>query len=118
MSRATYAKKRNEQLGMDAGVAVNRLRRIIMFELAKEAGRATCFRCGKPIEVYTEFSVDHKEPWLDSSNPNRVFFDWNNIAFSHLFCNIQSNRGGTSRKGIRRERPASPDSFSGRTAGL
>lgn len=31
-------------------------------------------------------------PWLDSDNPISNFFDLNNIAFSHLKCNIADRR--------------------------
>ena len=39
-------------------------------------------------------------PWLDSINPKESFFDINNIAFSHLSCNVGAggNRGSHNSK--------------------
>lgn len=46
----------------------------------------------KKIETVKELSIEQKTPWLDSENPVSVFFDLNNIAFSHLKCNIADRR--------------------------
>ena len=46
----------------------------------------------KKIEAVEEFSIEHKMTWLDSSKPIHNFFDPNNIAFSHLKCNIADRR--------------------------
>lgn len=59
-----------------------------MFSLAGKLGLLVCHRCSKKIETVKEFSIDHKEPWQNSTTPNKLFFDNDNIAFSHLFCNI------------------------------
>lgn len=37
-----------------------------------------------------ELSIEHKTPWLDSEDPKALFFDLNNIAFSHLSCNVSA----------------------------
>lgn len=84
--------KKKEQLGVSLGTAAARLRKNIMFNLAKKAGDDFCFRCGKKIETVEEFSIEHKLPWLDSETPVELFFDLNNIAFSHLGCNVGSAR--------------------------
>ncbi|MBP7540882.1 MAG: hypothetical protein KA802_13235 [Saprospiraceae bacterium] len=34
------------------------------------------------------FSIEHKVSWLNSNNPVELYFDLNNISFSHLSCNI------------------------------
>src|SRR6476620_6165346 len=84
--------KKVEQLGMPQGTANARLRKNLTFHLAKQLGQHFCFRCEKEIETVEEFSVEHKEPWLDSENPSDMFFNLENIAFSHLKCNIASGR--------------------------
>ena len=76
------------QLGIPHGTANGRLRKIVLFELLKRHNENICFQCGKFIENVEEFSVEHKVPWLDSENPTKLFFDIDNIAFSHLRCNI------------------------------
>lgn len=87
-----YNIKKAEQLGMPSGTASSRLKKILMFELAKLTGKDICYRCNKLIETVEEFSLEHKVPWLDSANPIESFFDLNNIAFSHLSCNISDSR--------------------------
>lgn len=85
-------KKKREQLGMDDSTASHKLRKLILFSLVQQTGQDICFRCQTKIETVEELSIEHKVPWLDSSNPIRVFFDLNNIAFSHLRCNIANRR--------------------------
>lgn len=85
-------KKRDDQLGMDFGTANSKLRKNLLFELSKQLQLDICFRCGKKIEKENEFSIDHKVPWLDSTRPLELFFDFNNIAFSHLHCNTSHGR--------------------------
>lgn len=82
--------KKAEQLGMPYGTASNRLRKLILFKLLQECGKDTCYRCGKKIENPNELSIEHKINWLDSDNPVEIFFDLENIAFSHLSCNSRA----------------------------
>jgi hypothetical protein len=44
-----------------------------------------CFKCAKEIVTVDELSIEHKEPWEGRSA--ELFWDLNNIAFSHLRCN-------------------------------
>ena len=83
---------KSEQLGMAFGTAGNRLRKQLMFELVVQAGRDTCYRCGEPITCSEHLSIDHKEPWQDSDDPPAMFFDLENVTFSHLACNIGAGR--------------------------
>jgi len=78
-------KNKSDQLGMPFGTAASKLRKHIMFYLAKKAGYDKCFRCGKKIESVDEFTIEHKVPWMNN-NPD-LFWDMNNIAFSHNKCN-------------------------------
>jgi len=38
------------------------------------------------------FSIEHVIPWLDSEDPVKLFFDLDNISFSHLKCNVEDAR--------------------------
>lgn len=80
------------QLGMSHGLASNRLKKILLFELAKKLNYNICYRCGEEIKSSDGLSMDHKIPWIHSVNPVELFFDINNVAFSHLKCNISHKR--------------------------
>ena len=94
MSKASK-KKKMEQLGMNPATAANQLRKKILFSLLKEAGLDNCYHCGEKIEFIMELSIEHKIPWLDSDNPGKLYFDLDNIAFSHLSCNTSAGRRAT-----------------------
>jgi hypothetical protein len=85
-------KKKDGQLGVAYGTACNRLRRLVLFKLVVECKRDICYHCGKAIEFVDELSIEHKIPWLDSEEPEKLFFDLDNIAFSHLACNSAAAR--------------------------
>lgn len=70
---------------MPFGTAMGRLRKILLFEQLKKHGEHVCFKCSKFIETVEELSVEHKQPWLHVSP--ELFWDIDNIAFSHLKCN-------------------------------
>jgi len=82
--------KKTQQLGMNPSTASGRLVKDILFKLAIDAGHK-CYRCGGDLDRDT-FSIEHKEPWLDSKDPKGLYFDQANIAFSHLKCNVGSAR--------------------------
>lgn len=85
------------ELGVSIGTAANRLRKMIMFDMARKLDMLDCFKCGKPIETPEEFSIEHMIPWLHN-DPN-LFWDLDNIAFSHLKCHVaHTNRGGIYRR--------------------
>jgi len=83
---------KSNQLGMPFGTASSKLRKQILFNLLKKYGENICFKCKKEILNEEELSIEHKEPWLHSKSPKELFFDINNIAFSHLMCNITVHR--------------------------
>lgn len=97
-------KTKSEQLGMNASTAYARLRKMIMFQLIKETNKDICYHCGEKIENVEDLSIEHKEKWLYSDNPADLFFDLDNIAFSHLSCNIKDSRPGIKPAGISGER--------------
>ena len=84
--------KKTKQLGMNPGTAANRLRKSILFSFAQKLGYAWCYQCATEIKDIDRFTIEHKKPWLDSSNPKENFFDLDNIAFSHSSCNYAAAR--------------------------
>lgn len=76
---------------MSHGKAANRLRKEILFSLIEKCGLNFCYRCGKEMSE-DNFSIDHKDPWLHSDNPIELFFNLNNITFSHSVCNSSAAR--------------------------
>lgn len=85
-------KKMAMQLGMPQGTAAHKLRKAIMFQMIQKLDLDWCFQCGNKIETIEELSVEHKIPWLDKENAKELFFDLDNIAFSHLKCNVSAKR--------------------------
>lgn len=77
---------------MKPGTAANKLRKKILFALARECNYDICYRCRDIIKSEEELSIEHKEAWLYSENPKEKFFDLSNVAFSHLKCNISAKR--------------------------
>lgn len=84
--------KKQKQLGIHPSTAAAILRKKILFKLIKDTENDICFQCNKKIENIDELSIEHKKPWLDSEKPLELFFDLENIAFSHLKCNIGAGR--------------------------
>lgn len=72
---------------MNPSTASGRLVKDLLFLLVVETGRDVCYRCGEKVSRKT-FSIEHKESWLDSEDPVTRFFDTDNIAYSHLTCNV------------------------------
>lgn len=91
--------KKQDQLGMPIGTATNRLKKSVLFSLLKKLDENICFQCNQVIDLEDDLSIEHKIPWLDSQNPVEMFFDLDNIAFSHLSCNIGSARRTFSKHG-------------------
>jgi len=80
-----YSKKKSDQLGMNFSTACARLKKQILFNFIKMNNMDICFRCGLKIKTYKELSIDHKIDWLD--NDVKLFWDLENISFSHIKCN-------------------------------
>ncbi len=70
---------------MPFGTACARLKKNVFFDLVKKVSLSRCFRCGKFIETAEELSIDHKVDWMGSDIS--LFWDIENIAFSHRKCN-------------------------------
>ena len=85
--------KKKNQLGMHPSTASNRLKKSVLFSFAKKLDLNWCYQCGAEIEDIHKFTLEHKKPWLDSDEPEELFFDLDNIAFSHASCNYRASRG-------------------------
>lgn len=89
--------KKNQTLGMNHGTATHRLRKMILFSLLIRLKENNCFKCGKVIDAIEELSIEHKLPW--EGRDAKLFWDLDNIAFSHLKCNRPHvNSGGPAPK--------------------
>ena len=93
-------KEKAKQLGMPQGTAANRLRKMIMFSMMIALELDNCWQCGEKIEHVSDLSIEHKIPWLHSDDPIGLYFDLDNIAFSHLKCNVGSGRRYINREEI------------------
>jgi hypothetical protein len=82
--------KKTKQLGMNFSTANGRLIRNILFNLVQKSNLDYCFHCAAQIESIKDFSIEHKIPWQD--NDIVLFWDLNNIAFSHKKCNYRMGR--------------------------
>lgn len=82
---------KEKQLGINLSTARNRLLKDILFSLLVETGKDTCYRCKNPLSK-EDFSIEHITPWLHSANPTDLYFDLNNISFSHMHCNTIARR--------------------------
>jgi hypothetical protein len=90
MSKNTDLK--TKQLGMPIGTASNKLRKSILWKYIVLSGDNFCFQCGSEIISQDDLSIEHKIPWLHSKDPLSLFMDLDNIAFSHLSCNVGAAR--------------------------
>lgn len=82
--------KKRDQLGMPFGTASARLKKNMLLHMLQRLNEDKCYRCGLKIETPDELSLDHKEPWLDNSTD--LFWDLDNISFSHPTCNTNARR--------------------------
>ena len=53
------------------------------------------------IKTVEGLSIEHKTPWLDRENAKELFWDLDNIAFSHLSCN-----SGARKQTVKMEHPS------------
>lgn len=81
--------KKSEQLGMNPSTASGRLIKDLLWNFINLQGMNTCHHCGKEMTRET-FSIEHVIPWLDSEDPVGLYFDLDNIKFSHLACNCKA----------------------------
>ena len=72
---------KRQQLGMSPVTARNQLVQQLLFHMAHKCGDDICFQCKQK-----------KIPWLHSEDPKSLFFDLNNVWFSHRACNYGAAR--------------------------
>ena len=89
---------KNRLLGMPYGTATGRLRKMILFDLLRQFDFDHCFRCDQQIASIDDLSIEHITPWQGADDPKVAFFDLENIAFSHLRCNIQASEPANAKK--------------------
>jgi len=94
------SKRKSKFLGMPHGTAVGRLRKKVLFHFLKKYNENVCVRCEKEIETADELSIEHIKPW-EGRDPE-LFWDMNNIAFSHMKCNVPHFQGAVK---LRKEAP-------------
>ena len=82
---------KQEQLGMNPSTASHRLVKDILWSLIEKTEQDNCHQCGEKMQR-DNFSIEHKEPWLHSEKPAELYFDLDNISFSHLRCNVEARR--------------------------
>ena len=87
-----------QQLGMSHGEAAGKLRKKILFSLLVRLKENVCFKCGSAVETDDDLSIEHKQPW--ENRETSLFWDLENIAFSHTKCNVPHIRRGGEPKRI------------------
>jgi hypothetical protein len=85
--------KKQHQLGMNPSTASGRLVKDLLWNFVETTGQSACCKCGEPMSRET-FSIEHVTPWLDSEDPVGLYFDLENISYSHRACNIKDARRG------------------------
>jgi hypothetical protein len=81
---------KSAQLGMSVSTARARLVKMLLFRELQRSGNDKCYRCGKVIDDIDHLSIEHKEPWLHASPT--LFWDLDNVEFSHMTCNSSAAR--------------------------
>ena len=76
---------------MNPSTASGRLVKDLLWDMIVQLDKDICFHCNKPMQR-DNFSIEHKKPWLDSEDPVGLYFDLDNISFSHLKCNFERAR--------------------------
>lgn len=81
---------KKQQLGMAPSNARNQLIRMIIFDfICKE--NIVCYRCETNMSL-ENYSIEHKIAWLHSEDPVGLYFNLDNVTFSHLQCNVEARR--------------------------
>lgn len=80
------SKRKSEFLGMPFGTATARLKKMILFSLLQKFQIDSCYVCNEKIDRIQDLTIEHILPW--EGRDVSLFWDLNNIAFSHIRCNI------------------------------
>ena len=93
---------------MSATTAKHRLERMILFQLIQQTQRDKCYVCDYRIEEVDQLSIEHKLPWYGDDRDSNLYWNLDNIAFSHRKCNLPHRRGNGGIK----QRIVSPEGMS------
>lgn len=85
-------------LGMPAGRAQYKLSRMVLFRQLQKHSENICSRCGQEIQSVNDLSIEHLKPWEGRSG--KLFWDLDNVAFSHKACNRPHVHGSVSRRKV------------------
>lgn len=86
-----------QQLGMSHGAAATRLRKLVLFRQLEKHQENVCVKCSGRILTADDLSLEHIKPW--EGRDASLFWDLENVAFSHVVCNLPHVRhGGTFRR--------------------
>lgn len=85
------SEKKKLQLGMNPSTASGRLVKDLLWNFIEKTGQNHCCKCGEMMSRDT-FSIEHIVPWLDSEDPTGLYFNLENISYSHLICNVADRR--------------------------
>ena len=85
--------KKSTVLGQNISTASSRLKKLLLYKLLVDYAINICYRCNELIEDEAELSIDHKIAWLNSATPVELFYDLDNIGFSHFRCNARASTG-------------------------
>jgi hypothetical protein len=99
--------KIKEQLGVSIGTARCRLVRLIIFDFIIKTANNKCFKCLSPMTL-EDFTIEHKKPWFNQNKASDLYFDLENISFSHAKCNRPDNPNWNNSS----KRIDSPEGFS------
>jgi len=55
--------------------------------MARQLDMDVCCRCGEKIKDIEKFTIDHVQPWENQADARTLFFDLENVAFAHRYCN-------------------------------
>lgn len=88
-SKKDIKQQRAALLGMPYGTAEKHLRKAMLHTLAQQCGKNVCRWCRTPIESPSDLAVVHIQDWAGDA---ALFWDLNNVAFSHVSC--AAERGG------------------------
>lgn len=79
------------KLQRNKSTSQNILLKDILWNFILKNNMNKCFHCLGVMDRYS-FSIEHKVPWLHSDNEEKLFFDLDNISFSHNSCNSSAAR--------------------------
>lgn len=91
--------KNKEVLGTSMSNATMRLLRSLVFDYICRMHDNYCYRCKLPM-TRQDFSIEHIKEWRGAENGQELFFDIDNISYSHLKCNTEARRFRAWNKGI------------------